>query len=644
MILVFPLVPQVGNVDGCMDLAIVHPKKGNYFLGIECDGENYHSYLSTRDRDRLRPQVLKNLGWHVHRIWSKDWFDNSQREWERLCQTVKKAELQEEKVLPETSKEIFSPLERKLSDSSVGEKIPDYQQAEIKLFVSDLEALSEMDINCLANIIREIVQVESPIHVKEVSRRISNSIGIERLTSKVKKIVEKGSKEAIKNQKIKKLGDFLWDFELTEPTLRNRQNLAKISKRFELIPPEEICLAIEKVVLDSHGIERKDVPLEAMQIIGFKRVTSEVKKTIDIFISKLIKNKKLFLENDYLISNLHYSSVRDVLTLPKKQITFVREASKVSFVAIDFETANPDYASPCALEVTIVESGEIVHSQSWLIRPKDMTFYYKNMKIHGISKKDVIDQPEFPELWFSLKSILNNKLVIAHNANFDMNVLRQTLDLYGLEYPKIKYACTKEIAQKVWSDSENHKLSTLANNLEIPLIHHDPKSDSIACAKLAMKACLQNNFTSLENLLDQLELPLEKLHTAKFTTKKLSKTSKTSQKIRVYPSHPKISDLVPSTDEFDPEHPCYQKKFCFSGDLKSMIRGEAWQKVVDLGGTISSGVTRKTNFLVIGKQNLSLIKDEEKSSKMIKAESLVEEGLDIKMIDEMCFLDMLEHC
>ncbi len=75
-----------------------------------------------------------------------------------------------------------------------------------------------------------------------------------------------------------------------------------------------------------------------------------------------------------------------------------------------------------------------------------------------------------------------------------------------------------------------------------------------------------------------------------------------------------------------------------------MTRGEAWQKVVDLGGTISSGVTRKTNFLVIGKQNPSLIKDGEKSSKMIKAESLVEEGLDIKMIDEMCFFDMLEHC
>ncbi len=85
----FKVVPQVGNVDGCMDLAIVHPKKGNYFLGIECDGENYHNYLSTRDRDRLRPQVLKNLGWHVHRIWSKDWFDNSQE----ICLAIEKVVL-----------------------------------------------------------------------------------------------------------------------------------------------------------------------------------------------------------------------------------------------------------------------------------------------------------------------------------------------------------------------------------------------------------------------------------------------------------------------------------------------------------------------------------------------------------------------
>ncbi len=93
-----------------------------------------------------------------------------------------------------------------------------------------------------------------------------------------------------------------------------------------------------------------------------------------------------------------------------------------------------------------------------------------------------------------------------------------------------------------------------------------------------MKACLQNNFASLESLLGQLELPLEKLHTAKLTTKKLSKTTKTYKKIHVYPSHPKISDLAPSSDEFDPGHPCYEKKFCFSGDLKSMTRGKLGKK------------------------------------------------------------------
>jgi len=47
-------------------------------MGIECDGATYHSAKSTRDRDRLRQEILEGLGWKIHRIWSTDWFRNPQ--------------------------------------------------------------------------------------------------------------------------------------------------------------------------------------------------------------------------------------------------------------------------------------------------------------------------------------------------------------------------------------------------------------------------------------------------------------------------------------------------------------------------------------------------------------------------------------
>ena len=72
-----------------IDLAVVDPKRpGRYVLGIECDGASYHSSRSARERDRLREQHLKGLGWRLHRIWSTDWFRNPDRELNRARRSL----------------------------------------------------------------------------------------------------------------------------------------------------------------------------------------------------------------------------------------------------------------------------------------------------------------------------------------------------------------------------------------------------------------------------------------------------------------------------------------------------------------------------------------------------------------------------
>jgi len=72
---------QVGVAGYFLDLAVVHPKlPGRYILAVECDGATYHSARSARDRDRLRQSVLEGLGWHLHRIWSTDWFRDPRSE------------------------------------------------------------------------------------------------------------------------------------------------------------------------------------------------------------------------------------------------------------------------------------------------------------------------------------------------------------------------------------------------------------------------------------------------------------------------------------------------------------------------------------------------------------------------------------
>ena len=80
----FEVVPQVGVTGYFIDLAVKHPKRSGYLLGIECDGATYHSSKSARDRDRLREEVLIGLKWSIYRIWSTDWFANPEHEFTRL--------------------------------------------------------------------------------------------------------------------------------------------------------------------------------------------------------------------------------------------------------------------------------------------------------------------------------------------------------------------------------------------------------------------------------------------------------------------------------------------------------------------------------------------------------------------------------
>jgi very-short-patch-repair endonuclease len=85
----YDVVPQIGVAGFFIDLGVRHPAKaGAFLLGIECDGASYHSGRSARDRDRLRQEILENLGWKIHRIWSTDWFKSRDSEIKRLLRSL----------------------------------------------------------------------------------------------------------------------------------------------------------------------------------------------------------------------------------------------------------------------------------------------------------------------------------------------------------------------------------------------------------------------------------------------------------------------------------------------------------------------------------------------------------------------------
>lgn len=88
----YQVQPQVGCSGYRIDLGIKHPtQSGRFILGVECDGASYHSAKNARERDRLRQEVLEQMGWKIYRIWSTDWIKDSKTEGEKLKLAIKKA-------------------------------------------------------------------------------------------------------------------------------------------------------------------------------------------------------------------------------------------------------------------------------------------------------------------------------------------------------------------------------------------------------------------------------------------------------------------------------------------------------------------------------------------------------------------------
>jgi DNA polymerase III subunit epsilon len=178
----------------------------------------------------------------------------------------------------------------------------------------------------------------------------------------------------------------------------------------------------------------------------------------------------------------------------------------VNFVAIDFETANEKRSSPCAIGIAVVERGKIIKRRSWLIRPPECSAYFNpfNVAIHGITASDVLDEPEFPEVWECVYAYCRSVPLLAHNAAFDISVLRQTLDVYSIPYPDAVYNCSMNIARKTWPGLPSYGLDCVAGSLGIAFEHHDAAEDAYACAELCIRACDMAKATSIVELSDRL--------------------------------------------------------------------------------------------------------------------------------------------
>lgn len=299
----YTVKPQVGSGGFYIDLAIVDPETpGKFILGIECDGATYHSARSARDRDRLRQQVLVGLGWRIHRIWSADWYRHPERELGRVIEAIKQAQngsktgpMQQKDVQLAATSSSGIEIERATSESSITEhdhqESLKYETAEITGIALAGGEFHELPVSDVAAWVLAIVKVESPVHISEVIRRVSEAIGLKRVGTRIQASIMEAVRYLEQRDKLNQMGDFLWIPGMSIPPVRDRSELTV--RKLDLIAPQEIAAAIMRVVRETFGIERDHLPQSVCHVLGLTRATDDVKSYVDEVLNRLIAKQHL---------------------------------------------------------------------------------------------------------------------------------------------------------------------------------------------------------------------------------------------------------------------------------------------------------------------------------------------------------------
>ncbi|WP_173390675.1 DUF3320 domain-containing protein [Actinomadura litoris] len=288
----YDVQPQVGVGGYRIDMAVRHPElPGRFALGIECDGAMYHSSRAARDRDRLREDVLRGLGWNLYRIWGTDWYRNRPAAEQRLREAVESAI---------ESADITSPDEAEASPETETARVeappaPDpalvtmestetartwaatYRRARLEghLYYYDMHLPESRPL--LQRLFREVLEIEAPIQRDVLYRRTATVWQVERIGARIRANLDGALNDFLRdNLDVERDGDALL---LKERPIDPREPGDGVLRRVAEIPAQERKLALIGIIGESPGITEPELTVVATRFFGWNRRGSDIVRT-----------------------------------------------------------------------------------------------------------------------------------------------------------------------------------------------------------------------------------------------------------------------------------------------------------------------------------------------------------------------------
>ena len=305
---------QIGASGFRVDLAISdRDKPGRFTLGIECDGAQFHSSRSARDRDRLRQQVLEAHGWIIHRVWSADWYLRPQAELKKIEDAVAAARAE----WSARDEDGFKPA-RAVLLSFEAERVDDTEIVTAVMeagtpFVSDRNFYIEADFPVnrtyephetamaqMAAYVVKIVEVEGPVHIDEITARIRILWGLGRAGSRIRAAVQRAASAAAQHGLIE--GGPCYAMPGQKVVARDRSVVSSLSLRKpEALPPAEIDHCLLDIIDANFGASRDDLVLAVARAFGFASTSTQLRAAITAGVDRMVLAGRLVEKGGLLV-------------------------------------------------------------------------------------------------------------------------------------------------------------------------------------------------------------------------------------------------------------------------------------------------------------------------------------------------------
>jgi superfamily I DNA and/or RNA helicase/very-short-patch-repair endonuclease len=295
----FSVDAQVGVGRFRIDLAVKDPKNpSKYLIGIECDGATYHSSKVARDRDLLREEILRDMGWNLHRVWSTEWFHNRELAIQLMLDSIKRVASRGKQkptglILPEKEEYDFEPIivpeiERRYK---CGMPYFKYNKKHRKETL-----MKKGNTYQLGRILIDIMETEGPIHDDVLNERLKEVFGVEKIGNNIRTNVEEAIKNERKRGYLEREKPFTWEKGNELETFRTP--CEGIRRPLCYISPQELSLAILYLAEDQFGIMRQSIPQSVSKVFEIARNDTSETDRISETTDKLIDDGKLIVNGN----------------------------------------------------------------------------------------------------------------------------------------------------------------------------------------------------------------------------------------------------------------------------------------------------------------------------------------------------------